>query len=209
MQSTTNYGLNKPDITDFYNVNDMNENMDKIDTAIDNALSDAKSYTDTEIANLVGTAPATLNTLEEVAQAIEENEDVVTALNAAIGTKANITAVDEALATAKSYTDTSISQMPFKGYSGELYPGNQVVLSKLSETTGLIYVQLRALIVLQIGSVANVYSAYNNSGSGFNLAPVIVNQSGSHGTAFINSSNQLCLSNSNANSVVRYFVVYI
>lgn len=34
MQSTTNYGLNKPDITDFYNVEDFNENADKIDAAL-------------------------------------------------------------------------------------------------------------------------------------------------------------------------------
>ena len=34
MQTTTNYGLNKPDVTDFYDVNDVNENMDKIDEAL-------------------------------------------------------------------------------------------------------------------------------------------------------------------------------
>jgi hypothetical protein len=34
MQSTTNYGLNKPESTDMYNVNDFNENMDKIDKTL-------------------------------------------------------------------------------------------------------------------------------------------------------------------------------
>ena len=34
MQNTTNYGLNKPDLEDFYNVNDFNENMDTIDAAL-------------------------------------------------------------------------------------------------------------------------------------------------------------------------------
>ena len=58
-------------------------------TAIDKSLSESKDYTDTKVANLVGSAPETLNTLEEVAQAIKENEDVVSALNNAIGTKAN------------------------------------------------------------------------------------------------------------------------
>ena len=34
MQNTTYYGLNKPDLNDFYNVEDFNENMDTIDTAL-------------------------------------------------------------------------------------------------------------------------------------------------------------------------------
>lgn len=53
------------------------------------ALEEAKSYSDTSIANLVGTAPEKLNTLEELATAIEENDTVVDALNSAIGSKAN------------------------------------------------------------------------------------------------------------------------
>ena len=73
-------------------VDAVNEVVTKTTTnaaAIDNVLSTSKSYTDTKVANLVGAAPETLNTLEEVAQAIDENEDVVTALNGAIGNKAN------------------------------------------------------------------------------------------------------------------------
>lgn len=60
----------------------------------DTILSEAKSYTDTSVAELVGTAPETLDTLEEVAQAIKENEDVVTALNSAIGSKVNQSDLD-------------------------------------------------------------------------------------------------------------------
>lgn len=46
-------------------------------------------YTDRAIANLIGGAPETLDTIEEVATAIKENESVVDALNAAIGEKVN------------------------------------------------------------------------------------------------------------------------
>ena len=53
-----------------------------------NMLADIQ-YVKTQIASLVGSAPDTLDTLEEVAKAIEENETVVDALNAAIGTKVN------------------------------------------------------------------------------------------------------------------------
>lgn len=54
----------------------------------DTALSSAKSYTDTKIANLVGSAPETMDTLEEVATAIAQHQSVTDALNSAIGTKA-------------------------------------------------------------------------------------------------------------------------
>ncbi|MBE5886756.1 MAG: hypothetical protein E7284_10180 [Lachnospiraceae bacterium] len=39
MQTTKNYGLKKPEATDFYDVNDFNDNMDKIDEALKNAGS--------------------------------------------------------------------------------------------------------------------------------------------------------------------------
>lgn len=54
---------------------------------VDSSLSTAKSYADTKVANLVGTAPETLDTLEEVAAAIEAHQDVTDALNSAIGNK--------------------------------------------------------------------------------------------------------------------------
>lgn len=53
----------------------------------DTNLGTAKSYTDTKIANLVGTAPETMDTLEELAAAIDAHQDVTDALNAAIGNK--------------------------------------------------------------------------------------------------------------------------
>ena len=69
-------------------------------------LTEAKAYTDTKVADLVGTAPTTLDTLAEVATAIEENESVVEALNAAIGNKANASDLS-AVATSGSYNDLS------------------------------------------------------------------------------------------------------
>lgn len=55
-------------------------------------LSQANSYTNTQINNLVNGAPEAMDTLAELAAAIEENEDIMTALNAAIGNK--VDAVD-------------------------------------------------------------------------------------------------------------------
>ena len=54
-----------------------------------NTLETAKSYTDTSIANLIGTAPETRNTIEELAKAIADHEEVTDALDAAITNKAN------------------------------------------------------------------------------------------------------------------------
>lgn len=60
-----------------------------VDAAKTSATSSANSYTDTKIANLINGAPETLDTLKEVADAITANADVVSALDEAIGTKAN------------------------------------------------------------------------------------------------------------------------
>lgn len=53
----------------------------------DQKLTEANQYTDTAVANLVDSAPDTLDTLKEVADAIQQNETVVQALNQAIGNK--------------------------------------------------------------------------------------------------------------------------
>ena len=57
--------------------------------AIDDAYANSNYYTDEKIADLIGGAPSTLDTLKEIADAMKEHEDVVQALNEAIGTKAN------------------------------------------------------------------------------------------------------------------------
>lgn len=63
-------------------------------TAIDAAYTNSNKYTDKKIADLIGSAPETMDTLEEVAAAIQKNKDVETALNEAIGKKANQTELD-------------------------------------------------------------------------------------------------------------------
>lgn len=90
--------------------------------AIDAALAQSNYYTDTKIAELVDDAPETLDTLKEVADALAENDTVMEALTAAIGTKANQTELDthvgndiihvtqgdkDDLSAAKSHADSS------------------------------------------------------------------------------------------------------
>lgn len=57
----------------------------------ESALEEAKAYTDSEIADLINGAPTTRDTLKEISDAMDENQTVVEALDAAIGSKANKT----------------------------------------------------------------------------------------------------------------------
>lgn len=65
-----------------------------IRSLIDTAYASANGYTDEKIADLINGAPETLDTLKEIADALEQNEDVVEALNNAIGTKADQNELD-------------------------------------------------------------------------------------------------------------------
>lgn len=102
----------------------------------------SETYVDTKIADLVNSAPTTLDTLGEIATVIEENEDVVTALNSAIGNKANTSDL-AAVATSGSYNDLadkpSIPTVPtnvsaFNNDAGYLtaIPGEFVTESELN-----------------------------------------------------------------------------
>ena len=72
------------------NTSDINKPVSTVQqNAIDEALYQSNYYTDTKIAELINGAPETLDTLKEVADAIEEDKSIVDALDAAIGTKAN------------------------------------------------------------------------------------------------------------------------
>lgn len=61
------------------------QNMSNVDAT----YQQATGYTDQKIADLINGAPSTLDTLGEIAKAMQDNGDVVGALNDAIGSKAN------------------------------------------------------------------------------------------------------------------------
>lgn len=60
----------------------------------DAAYANANAYTDQKISELINGAPGTLDTLKEIADAMSENENLVSTLEEAIGTKANQTELD-------------------------------------------------------------------------------------------------------------------
>lgn len=55
----------------------------------DDTYTQATGYTDTKISDLINGAPSTLDTLKEIADAMEENQTVVVALETAVGSKAS------------------------------------------------------------------------------------------------------------------------
>ena len=59
------------------------------DLGIGKYLKKVKDYTDEQIENLIGTAPETLDTIHELAEAIKDNDTIIDALNGAITDKAS------------------------------------------------------------------------------------------------------------------------
>jgi hypothetical protein len=71
-----------------------------------------KNYVDQKVADLVGSAPETLNTLDKLATAFQENDEVVDILNGAIVNKADKTYVDELIANIPTESDIVIINCP-------------------------------------------------------------------------------------------------
>lgn len=113
MQKTANYNLNKPDGTDVVDISKLNENADIVDselkkraliTQVTEAQTAAQSYADSKISALVNSAPAALDTLKELADALGDDPNFRTTILNAIATKLNSTAYTAADVLAKLKT---------------------------------------------------------------------------------------------------------
>lgn len=71
-----------------------NNSLSASKTYTDGMYRQATAYADKKVADLIGGAPESLDTLKEVADAIKENESVMDALDAAVGKKANQSELD-------------------------------------------------------------------------------------------------------------------
>lgn len=96
------------------------------ETYVQNAVADkaTTSYVDTKVANLVNSAPTTLDTLGELATALQNNSGTVETLNNAIGNKANasdVTALSSRVTTAESNITSLQSN---KANKSELFSGS-------------------------------------------------------------------------------------
>lgn len=146
-----------------------------VSTAITGLASEV--YVNTQISNLIDSAPETLNTLNELAVAIQENDTLIDTLNSAIGTKANQTDLNttnsnvSSLNTRVAEQDTTISnkvdKVDGKGLSTEDYTTEEKTklagLSNYDDTE--IVTDIRELI-LRIGqdegSIRDLWVNFNN-----------------------------------------------
>lgn len=71
-----------------------NNSLSASKTYADGMYRQATAYADKKVADLIGGAPESLDTLKEVADAIKENASVMDALDAAVGKKANQSELD-------------------------------------------------------------------------------------------------------------------
>lgn len=89
-------------------------------TDVINAVAESKLYTDGAISDLVASAPETLDTLKELADAIGSNSSIIGTLNDAIGNKADKSEIPslEGFAT-ENYVAQKISEAQLGGGDGE------------------------------------------------------------------------------------------
>lgn len=153
--------------------------------AIATALSTAESYTDTAVSNLVDSAPALLDTLNELAAAIADNPNYATDVANLVATKADTTYVDTqdaaTLSSANSYTDSAISTevtnrdnaISTALSSAETYADNLVVSGNSNAEPTYKGVN--------IGSYTELVSGWNSTSDGSAFVPLSWNTN--YGTA--------------------------
>ena len=85
----------------------------------DSTYQQAAGYTDKKIADLIGAPPETLDTIEKLADALKENEDVVNAINAAIVKKANQSVLETHMNNEYIHVDAD-KQEKWNGYEQQI-----------------------------------------------------------------------------------------
>lgn len=112
------------------NVDDTSDKDKPVSTAQQEALDayyqQATGYTDQKIAALIGGAPSTLDTLGEIANAMQNNPDVVAALEDAIGSKAS----EAEFSSYKNVTDVLIGNTDISGVGDGTITGAITELKK-------------------------------------------------------------------------------
>lgn len=101
------------------------------------ALASAKTYTDTAISNLINSAPTTLDTLGEIAAAMAEHDDVVEALEDAIGSKANASDLTSHTGNKSNPHGVTAAQIGALPVTGGTIPGN-ILIQNSNPHLGLV-----------------------------------------------------------------------
>lgn len=136
-----------PNVSEFITkgVNNLDNYYTKIqiDDKTEQAVNTAKNYTDTKVAELIDSAPETLDTFKEIADALKEDQDVLDTLNSAIGNKADKTALATtnakvgALETDNATNKADIKELQENKADADDIPSNYVTTDTVQEVTGL------------------------------------------------------------------------
>ena len=129
---TEKIGLIQPEIYEKYDIEVQNKNMSKIENSFSQTDLDAKQYaeqamlaaleyTDQRIKNLIGTAPDNLDTIQELAKAVNDNLDIIEAINVAI----NESAKDEEFQLHKQDSSVHVTEIEKSAYNSAVLSSHE------------------------------------------------------------------------------------
>ncbi len=121
-----------------------------------------KTYVDTSISNLVASAPSTLDTLNELAQALNNDANFSTTITNLIGTKANQTDLNTTNTNVTANT-TNITSLQSSKQNNLSYDTVPTASSTNSLTSGSIYTALQNYVLSS--SLASTLASYVTSSS--------------------------------------------
>ena len=124
---------------------------------VSTAQSTAETYTDTAVANLVNSAPATLNTLKELADAINDDANFATTITNSLATKITASSTDVLTNKTISISSGIISAAGYDNIDGFKGQSNIPVLQDGIDKGGKISVDSNGVITVDVNG--STYSA--------------------------------------------------
>ena len=124
---------------------------------VSTAQSTAETYTDTAVANLVNSAPATLNTLKELADAINDDANFATTIANSLATKITASSTDVLTNKTISISSGIISAAGYDNIDGFKGQSNIPVLQDGIDKGGKISVDSNGVITVDVNG--STYSA--------------------------------------------------
>jgi hypothetical protein len=116
-------------------------------------LAEAQQYTDTQLANMVNSAPETLNTLNELAAALGEDPNFATTVAAQIGEKANTSYVDEQVSEATSIASTDATNKANQALADAKTYTNEQFTERLAQLLPIVTPEQEGYILMVVNGV--------------------------------------------------------
>ena len=127
---------------------------EKIVADLNTLETSVKGYTDTKVADLVGAAPELLDTFEEVATAIKENQDVADALQSAIGNK--VDKEEGKGLSSNDFTDEEKEKLASLSENGSLTDEEKALLASIENKVDIAQGAENAGKILSVDEEGNV-----------------------------------------------------